>query len=209
MMKRLCAMVEERGGKICLHSGSTFPVATIAYAHMLWEGEPVQAEFLKGALSRVPEGYYRAVYSGRNLGVPINMLCYSNPPAWTYEEATSNALFLGIIPKPVDVGEPLEQTSKLWKILDAFDFGSAKWNHAYLGKIKVESDAIRVGFYENDSEMLLLASNMEKREVSSSFTLDKPVKAVEDAYTGEKISESKEFPLEFKPFGHRIIRVKK
>ena len=207
-MKKMYAEIKARGGSVCLHLGSTFPLNMVAYADCLWEGEPVQAEFMKGKLERVPEGYYRSVYSGRNIGVPINMLCYSSDK-WSYDEAMSNALFLGIIPKPVDVGDPLEKTSKLWKVLDGYEVEKAKWVNCYEGKITTDNENLRIGYYQTDNDALCFVTNLVKAKVEKAkVTLDKQAKRVSDAYTNEIIcTQCDSFYIDVEQFAHKIFKV--
>ncbi|MBE6593634.1 MAG: hypothetical protein E7642_06530 [Ruminococcaceae bacterium] len=211
LMKRLCAMVEKRGGIICSHSYGTFPVSTMAFSHVMWEGESLQAFFMKGTLERVPEGYYRAVYTGRNLGIRVNMLCYSNPPAWTFSEAMSNALPYGIIPKPVDTGEPLEQMSKLWSILDSFDTENAEWKPYFDNEVKVSNDDVRVSYYDSGSEMLLLIANMYKKDAEKvEIALPIDAEKVLDAESGDAVAcTNGKMCIDVASFGHRILRVTK
>lgn len=207
-IQKMYRAIKQRGGTVCLHMGSTFPLNMIAYADYLWEGEPVQAEFLKGNLQSVPEGYYRSVYSGRNIGVPINMLCYSSDK-WSYDEAMSNALFLGIIPKPVDVGDPLEKTSALWKVLDGYDVENAKWVNAYEGDIKSNNENLRIGYYQTDKDALCFVTNLVKAKVeNANVTLDKKAKYVKDGYTNEVIAQNcDQFEIDVQQFSHRILKI--
>ena len=211
LMKRLCEMVEKRGGTICSHSYGTFPVASMAFSHVMWEGESLQALFMKGTLQRVPEGYYRAVYTGRNLGIRVNMLCYSNPPTGTFGEAMSNALVYGIIPKPVDTGEPLEDMSRLWKIFDSFKIRGAEWHPYFDGSLEVSTDDVRVSYYENEDEMLLLAANMKRSLTPDvSIRLPKTVTEITDAESSETIARNTDrLVTDVESFGHKIFKIKK
>ena len=211
LMKRLCAIVEKRGGIICSHSYGTFPVTTMAFSNVMWEGESLQSLFMRGTLTRVPEGYYRAVYTGRNLGIRVNMLCYSNPPTWTFNEAMSNALPYGIIPKPVDTGEPLEQMSKLWGILDSFDVEHSEWRPYFDNGVRVSDDSVRASYYESTDELLLLIANTYKQNTGDvKITLPADVSCVVDAESGESIEcNDNAVCITVESFGHRILRVKK
>ena len=211
LMKRLCAIVEKRGGIICSHSYGTFPMSTMAFSNVMWEGESLQSLFMRGMLTRVPEGYYRAVYTGRNLGIRVNMLCYSNPPAWTFDEAMSNALPYGIIPKPVDTGEPLEQMSRLWKILDSFDIENSEWHPYFDNDVQLSDDGVRISYYESEDELLLLIANTYRQDTGDvKIALPLDVSCVCDAESGENIAFADgSLCIKVTSFGHRILRVKK
>ncbi len=210
LMKRLCEMVERRGGTICTHSSGNFAMATMAFSHCFWDGETVQCQFLNGTLQRAPEGYYRSMYTGRNIGLPINMLCYSNPPKWTFRQAMSNALPYGIIPKPVDVGEPLEDMSRLWNVLDGFSVADARWMPYFNNAVKVSSDAVRFSYYEREGQMLAFVANMVN-EPSGKVSIELPIKVkqITDAISGELITDDTAcFSLELGGFDHKILKIK-
>ena len=210
LMKRLCAMVEKRGGTICTHSAGDFSMATMAFSHCIWEGETVQSQFLKGTIKEAPEDYYRAIYTGRNIGLPINMLCYSNPPAWTFRQALSNALPYGIIPKPVDVGEPLEYMSKVWNVLDEFSVENALWKPYFSNGIKVSSDKVRFSYYQHEQKMLAFVANMVDVP-SGNVSVELPIKATQitDALSDCVIAENTDtLQISLDGFDHRILNIK-
>jgi hypothetical protein len=139
------------------------------------------------------------------------MLCYSNPPAWTFGEAMSNALPYGIIPKPVDTGEPLEDMSKLWNILDSFDVKGAEWHPYFDGSLEVSTEDVRVSYYEKEREMLVLAANM-KRSLTLDVSIKLPTKVAEitDAESGEILARNTDLLVtDVESFGHKIFKIKK
>ena len=75
---------------------------------------------MQGNVTEIPEGHFRSVFTGRNFGVPGYMLCYSNPPVWTFDQALAQSIIFGIMPKANDAGEPLELMSEFWKFTDNF-----------------------------------------------------------------------------------------
>lgn len=211
LMKRLCAIVEKRGGTICSHSFGVFPVTAMAFSHVMWEGESLQTYLMKGLLESVPEDHYRAVYTGRNFGIRVNMLCYSNPPAWTFREAMANTLPFGIIPKPVDTGEPLEDMSKLWRILDGFDIENAKWKPYFENDVTLSTDDVRLSYYETEDALLCLAANMKKIPCKQvTVVLPAKAKCITDEENGLVLAtDTREFTVEFDSFGCRIFKVEK
>ncbi len=211
MMKRLSSIVEKKGGEICLHSCATFPVALASSIHKFWEGETLQTELMKGNLTRVPMDYYRASYTGRNIGVPVNMICYSNPPAWTFDEALSNALVFGILPKPIDTGYPLERMSKLWDIFNDFPLENARWVFYPRSEIKLSEEDVKLSYYETDKEMLCLSANTVKQDCKS-VTVKLPfvAKRIKDCVTDEVlVQNSDEFTIDYGSFDYKILRIVK
>ncbi len=209
-MKRIYKIAKKHGGIVSSHSFGAFPMATIAYTDTYWEGESAQNQFLKGLLDKCPEDFYRSIYSGRNIGSHINMLCYSNPPIWTFSQALSNALPHGVIPKPVDTGEPLEIMSKLWKILDSFDIEHSAWKPYYTNDAKVSTDDVRLSYYENDKELLCFVSNMVKSPVDN-VEISLPLKdcKIVDAESGDTIASGNSFTIDIDSFAYKIFRVTK
>ncbi len=210
LFKRLRAIADEYGGFINGHSYGAFPLAAISYCDFLWEGESIQSVMLNGETKEVPEDFMRSVYTGRSLGVPVYMLCYSNPPVWTYRQATACALPFGIIPKPNDAMGPLEETSAIWRALDGFDFDNAEWKPYYTNGVESGAEGVKVSYFDAPSSALAFVANM----------LDKPAKAhiempfgfaeAENAANGEKIdSDGKTLSVSFDKSDYVILRIKK
>ena len=207
-MKSIYRAAEERGAIVQNHGYGGFSIPTMAYTHTLWEGETVQAQFLKGQLDTVPADFYRAIYTGRSIGVPVYMLCYSNPPVWRFEEAMSNALCFGTIPKPNDAGEPLEIMDKLWKVLDSFPIERAEWHPYFKNGVAVSNKNANFSFYKCEKKLLCFVSNMKKEETITDVTLPFKVKTVKDAFSGELVSvDTDSFSLSVSSFGSRILTV--
>jgi len=123
----------------------------------------------------------------------------------------SNALPYGIIPKPVDTGEPLEQMSKLWSILDSFDTENAEWKPYFDNEVKVSNDDVRVSYYDSGSEMLLLIANMYKKDAEKvEIALPIDAEKVLDAESGDAVAcTNGKMCIDVASFGHRILRVTK
>lgn len=173
LMKKLYDIVEKRGGIINAHGSAAFTLGALPYCHSLWEGEMIQSQMMHGKIKELPEGYFRSMFQGRSLGMPMYMLCYSNPPTWTFKQALSLTLPLGIIPKPVDSGEPLEVMSEIWKTLDEFDFKGAHWVPYYNNThITSSDDRIKISYWKNGNEYLIFAANTEDCQTEAKIEFD-------------------------------------
>ena len=166
MMKRLYQVVDSRGGTINCHTAGCYNLAGISLSHSIWEGEVTQFMMIKGNETHMPEGIFRGQFSGRLLGMPLFMLCYANPPVWTFEHSNAFSLLLGTIPKAVDMDLPLEGSAKLWEILDKFPIAKSTWHPYWENDSRVTSsnENVKVSYYEyNDvvdkSQLLVFASN--------------------------------------------------
>ena len=82
------------------------------------------------------------------------MLCYSNPPAWTFSSALSQALLFGSLAKSNDAGEPLDEMSKIWKVLDGFIFDEdTSWHYYFDNKeILSSDDRVKISYYKNKNK---------------------------------------------------------
>ena len=150
LMKDLYAILDPRGGIINCHAGMIFNFAAISFYHSIWDGETIQIPFLNGLIHEIPEGYMRAAFNFRSMGLPFYMLCYANAPKWDFRRALSLSLLLGLMPKPNNAGTPLEAMAKLWNILDYIPIERATWHPFYEDNgIAAASDpAVRFSYYE-------------------------------------------------------------
>lgn len=211
LFKTLYLELQKRGKTLNNHSYGNFPTCVLPYVTSLWEGESLQALFMKGELKDLPEDYYRALYTGKSIGVPVYMLCYSNPPVWTYTQAVSNALLFGALPKPVDTGAPLEETSVLWKVLKDFKAKKAKFVPYFKGNITTSDQTIKVSYYDNKKSNLLIVANTKNSPSGKvSVYLPNAVKKLVNAITGEILGENTNtFSVEFDKFDYSIVKVVK
>lgn len=174
LLKKLYKIVTDRGGTINNHSCAAFNMATLGFCHSMWEGEAIQQTFMQGNVSEIPEGHFRSMFSGRNLGVPIYMLCYQNPPIWNFTQGMSVSLPFGIIPKSNDTGKPLEQVSDIWKVMDKFDFKGAKWCPYYDEDklLNISNSLFKVSCFENGDKLLMMCANSVDRRAETEVSLE-------------------------------------
>lgn len=150
LMKELYAIFDPREGIINCHTGMEFNFAAISFYHSIWDGEVIQIPFLNGLIHEIPEGFMRASFNFRSIGLPFYMLCYANAPKWDFRRALSLSLLLGLMPKPNNAGTPLEAMGKLWKILDYIPIERAVWHPFYenSGIATVSDPAVKFSYYE-------------------------------------------------------------
>ena len=200
-------IVEKRGGIINCHAGSAFNMPALSFATSLWDGEVFQTIFLHGRIAALPDAYFRALYTGRNIGVPIYMLTYCNPPVWDFHMALSTALPFGIIPKTNDAGEPLEEMAAIWRAYDAFGVGDAEWIPYYAGEdigASVSDERVLVSAYRHEGRLLLILAT-EARELKADFTLTSRYPHLTNAITGETLSTNGVAELSLRGFDHLLL----
>ncbi len=160
-MKRIYSFVKSRKGAINVHGSGACNMATLYYEDSMWEGELFQGLLMNGKLTKMPEGMMRAQFTGRDTGIPVYSLCYSNDPVWTFKSASAFSLLHGSLPKPVDIGSPLEQMSVIWDAFDKFPLDKAEWKPYWnqSDKIRISGVGIKVSVWETENEMLMVCAS--------------------------------------------------
>lgn len=212
LMERLWAYCEERGLILNVHGCGAMNIAAMAYCSSLWEGETFQSKLLKGECDRVPGALLQSQFTGRNTGVPVYSLCYSNPPSWRFRQASALALLHGSFPKPVDIGEPLALMSRLWDIFDRFDLRRAVfhpyWEAGERPFTVTGAPHVRISYYESDSDILAVcASCVQSAQETATVTCRYP--GMLDAEREEPLTAAHTAALPFDGLDFRLLYVRK
>ena len=208
-MKRLCEIVcEKHGGIINCHAGSAFNLPALAFTSSLWDGEVFQTGFLHGRITSLPDGYFRALYTGRNIGIPIFLLTYLNPPVWDFHMALSTALPFGILPKVNDAGEPLAIISKIWETLDRFGVEGSEFLPYYGGACPVEASdgAVKVSAWQREGRLLAVLATTD-RAADATFSVAAPHPRIANSLTGEILSEDGHATLTLRGFDFILLEI--
>ncbi len=161
MLEELFEIVHTHGGIINAHTGNSFNSALIAFADSLWDGEPIQGYFRSGKAEEVPEGHIRAMYSGRNLGVPTYMICTINPPAWTFHNACTCVIPFGLLPKPQNK-DGLDEMEKVWKVYKTIPFERAEFKAYYENDVKTSCQNVKASYFDYTEGTFAIIANMKK-----------------------------------------------
>ncbi len=165
VLKKLYSVIEPLGGIINCHDAST-NFSAMGFSHLMWSGELFQLKVMKEGVEKFPIDFLRAEFTGRNFGVPIEMLAYQNRPVWTFEHAAALGMVHGSFPRPNDIGFPLEFMSKIWKITDAFPMAQSVfipyWKN---NELTSDNDKVKCSYYQytdikGKKHALLIASNL-------------------------------------------------
>lgn len=148
LLSRLHDVVSERGGIMNVHACGCPNFTALPYIDLSWYGENLQFDYVKGEFGGgVPLEYFRAEYSGRNMGVPVEFIAYENKPHWSFENAMAFSSIHGILPRPNDIEHPLDLMSKVWAIVDSFPVAQSEWLPYYANDVKVSDERIKVSYY--------------------------------------------------------------
>ena len=214
LMRRLYEIFETRGKTINCHVSDCICPAGISFAHSLWLGEYIQYSLVKQGAQEMPEGYLRATHSGRNFGLPTEFIVYENKPIWSFHDALAFSLVHGVLPRPNDIGEPLEKMAEIWKIIDRFPVDQAEWIPYFKGTpFTADHPAVRISGYccrqGKAPKWLLFVANATTSPVSECRVSGFPAGAtVRNAYTGAELPvENGAVSLSMERFGHAIWEI--
>ncbi len=211
MMRRLYEAVHERGGYINVHASGGLNFVALPYMDIIWSGEDLQFGYLHGSMTAFPLEHFRAAYTGRNTGVPVELLAYENRPVWNFENAISMALIHGILPRPNDIEGPLEQIAPIWRVFDAFPIEHSNWYPYWSNNVIVSNDKVKVSYFcykDVFEEPLILAFAVNTEpEVAEHFSVMIPeaIKVARDAISGAIIDMA---DLTLTGFGYQILWLK-
>lgn len=217
LMRRLYEIFESRGKTINCHVSDCLCLAAVSFAHSLWLGEYIQYGLVKQGADSVPEGYLRATHSGRNFGLPTEFIVYENKPIWSFEDAFAFSLIHGVLPRPNDAAQPLEQISQIWSIIDSFPISDSLWCPYFeKDKIPFKSDnpQVKISGYKHTNgdkeEWLLFIANSKTKEIENCNISGFDGFALINAYSNEPIANNGgKVSLELNRFGHYILKLER
>ena len=127
----------------------------------------------------------------------------------TFDDALTLALIHGILPRPNDIGHPLELMSGVWKIFDGFPIDKSTWHPYWENDASTDNEKVKVSYYRyqtlTGSPMLLaFVANLSGENVQQvTVRFPESVTRAVDAATQEEIG----FTLDLGKFGSRILCV--
>ncbi|MBE5732229.1 MAG: hypothetical protein E7353_04245 [Clostridiales bacterium] len=147
-MEGLYNLLHPRGKIISAHISNYIAPSAMSFCDYVWDGEAIQIYLKDNGIDVIPQEYMKAEYVPRAIGVPYEYLVYTFPN-WSYEEGLSLCLIYGMLPKPNDIGLPLEITHKLWDIYDAFPIANSTFIPYWKNdRITYKSEDIKCSLYE-------------------------------------------------------------
>ena len=112
------------------------------------------------------------------------------------------------MPKPVDIGAPLEETSRVWKAYDAFPIAKSQWKPYYTENgVSTSDERVKVSYYDAGDKIMAVVAGTEKG-IESDVTVDFSAigaKNLTDAFTGEKISDGNKYTAFVNGFEFKLV----
>ena len=212
MFEKLYEIVNSRGGIINIHTGNNFPVPFLAFADSIWDGEVIQPYLISGKLDSIPEGHFRSVYTGRPLGIFANVITYTNNPTWTYHQALSTIIAYGVLSRPQNNLEQLNEIAKVWQAYDDIGVETATFKPCYDNDVKISSDKLKVSYFENEKAILAIIANAyNSPSGKTEITFNGSFKTATNKMTGEKVEllNGNTITVEFENFDYLLIKLDK
>ncbi len=212
MFEKLYEIVNSRGGIINIHTNNNFPIPFLAFADSIWDGEVIQPYLIQGKLDSIPEGHFRSVYTGRPLGIFANVITYTNPPTWTYHQALSTIIAFGVLSRPQNNHESVDEIAKVWRAFDDIDVETATFKPYYENDVKVSSDRLKVSYFENGNSLLAIVANAyNSPSGKTEITLNGKFKTAVNKMTGEgvELKNGNTLTVEFEKFDYLLVKLEK
>ena len=166
-MRKIYEYFEPRGGIVNPHLSNCINTPSLSFAHLNWDGEYIQTFINKNGLDAVPLDYLRTEYSARNIGTTYEFLVYTFDN-WSFNDGVSIALIHGMLPRPNDIGAPLERMSGIWKAIDEFGMEGAEWKPYWENGVFADDSQVKVSYYEKTENgkknYLVFVANPTDRE---------------------------------------------
>ena len=208
VIKGIYKYIKEHGLIMNCHCNGNMNLAALNYCTSIWEGETFQTPLLHGGITKMPEGHLRMMFGSKHFGIPVYSLCYSNDPVWTYHNAIATQLLHNSMPKPVDIGAPLEETARVWRAYDAFPIAKSEFKPYHTDNGVTTSDnRVKVSYYDAGDKIMAVVAGTEKG-IESDVTVDFSsigAKNLTDAFTGQLISKGSEYTARVEGFEFKLV----
>jgi len=207
LFKKLRQEMTARGAVINVHFFSIVNFTALPYIDQAWYGENLQFSLRKGSTEDMALDYFRAEYSGRNMGVPAEFIAYENRPLWNFENAIACSILHGILPRPNDIEHPLDLMSEIWRVIDAFPIDKSDWLPYYANGTVTDSEKVKVSYYKYTTltgkvQLLAFAVNISSTPVDLvKVTFKEKVDTVTDALDSENVTDG--FGID--AYGYKIL----
>lgn len=212
LMRNIYAAIHARHGIVNPHISGLQNLFINGFSDMVWDGEHIQSDIQQNGITSFPLEYFRAEYTGRNLGIPVQFIVYEFPGIWNFDMALSLCLIHGIYPRPNAIHHPLDVMERIWKITGAYGIANAQF-HGYWEsntRATADNDAVKVSYYSRTTasgttELLLYAANPTASDLTNvTISINGKIISAHDAVNGQSIT-SMTFP--FQHFETRILNI--
>ena len=211
MVEELYEIVHTRGGTVDIHTGNTFPAPFMPYADTVWDGEPIQTVLVSGSIDKVPEGHFRSLYTGKQMGVVVRPIIYTNPPVWTFHHSLSTMIAFGVLPK-ANSKDAVNEMKGVWNAYDSIPMEKAKFKAFFDNDATTTNENIRVSYFDYSEGILAIIANHHRNASGKTeVVLSGKFKSAINKITGEKIDllDGNKFIVEFETFDYMLVELKK
>lgn len=211
LFQRLFRVVKQRGGQINVHTNGAVNFMAMPYIDQNWFGENLQFELMKGQTSDVNLDYFRAEYTGRNIGVPVEFIVYENRPLWKVENALAICLIHGILPRPNHIDHPLTLMSDVWKIIGKFPVEKSLWLPYWENDVKISHPKIKVSYYKytdlsGKDNLLAFVANISSKAVEGvTIQFNENISVARDTHSGKEMTD---FTFNVEAYNYKILFIK-
>ena len=180
------------------------------YIHQNWYGESLQFALMKGSSADMNLDYFRAEYLGRNIGAPVEFIAYANPPLWTFDHALACSILHGILPRPNDIGYPLDLMSGVWKVFSSFPIEKSEWMPYWSNSAKSSHEKVKISYYRytdltGTPQLLVFIVNISASPIESvTVAFTENVSAAYDVTEKQDVG----FTFPMNGYGYRIMFIK-
>jgi len=214
LMKRLCEVVQPRGGRISLHQSSGCVTPTLAFVDSYFDGEHLiwHDKFKTDPAGAIGLAAFRAEFMGKNFGIPAEFNCQA--------EAWALPLIHDVLPRPSR--EVPESLSKLWDVMTTFGVAQSEWHPYWRNQslLTARPDPIKASVYvrrrpdDREVQALLVVANLSpSEELEAKVTIqfqalgaDPSAASAADALSDEPIDLAEgQLRLPLKPLGTKVI----
>jgi len=175
-VKKLNALVHERGGIIETHQSSCCVPMILGYADSYFDGEHIVGQYDGGRTGFLNTGAIRAEFTGVNFGVPIQFLLASA----NYKQDGGLMFLYGVQCKPYFHVNSVEEASPIWRIINEFGARDEQFYPFWRGDCPVKSDNGQVfcSAWVADDKILAVVVNLSGAGATVKLTVDNGFRAM-------------------------------
>ncbi len=206
-VKALYELVHSYGGIIDTHQSACMVAPTLAFTDGLYNGESIQGKLSEDFLGFLSLPAYRTEFTGKNLGVPVQMLAYTNENM-SFQKVASLSMIHDVLTRPSMKAADVAYLAPIWKKVSEFETSKAVWHPYWIddGLVKSETENAYTSVYEKDGKYLAVVSSFKETTDEVSFVFSGNVKLCGNV-PGDAVvtAEGNRMTLKIKPFNVELV----
>jgi len=160
-------------GQLNIHNSTVMTIPTLGWGTSTWGGEQLDTHKPGVAtLDILPMDAFRTEFTGRQWGVPSELLVYENRP-YKSEDMLAYSILHGVLIRP-GLGAALDRISALWALDDEFDLDTAEF-HPYWSNSDILTcgpDGVYATAYHRPGEgLMIFVSNLGDEPVDATVRI--------------------------------------